>query len=53
MVDEARLSVGRHGQKKTENEDGESLGDHFSELVVKWSEFVEYSYNASKAQREE
>ena len=35
VVDQARLSVGHHGQKKTENEDGESLGDHFSELVVK------------------
>ena len=33
MVDQARLSVGHHGQKKTENEDGESLGDHFSEIV--------------------
>mmetsp|Transcript_3507 Transcript_3507/g.8067 ORF Transcript_3507/g.8067 Transcript_3507/m.8067 type:complete len:132 (-) Transcript_3507:644-1039(-) len=35
VVDQARLSVGHHGQKKTEDEDGESLGDHFSELVVK------------------
>jgi len=34
VVDQARLSVGHHGQKKTENED-KSLGDHFSELVVK------------------
>ena len=35
VVDQARLSVGHRGQKKPEDEDGESLGDHFSELVVK------------------
>ena len=36
VVDQERLSVGHHGQKKTEDEDGESLGDHFfSEFVVK------------------
>ena len=29
VVDQERLSVGHHGQKKPEDEDGESLGDHF------------------------
>ena len=42
VVDQARLSVGHHGQKKPEGEDGESLGDHFFGVGCEMSGFVEY-----------